>query len=101
MAAITTMVMAVALVMAVAMAMADGNDRDWGCFNSQKQCLITLATSSASALTCRTADLQVMGEEAGWLWFCGWMCFEIRVNYEAGTGPGAGWASGWGLKRQG
>lgn len=63
MAAITTM------VMAVAMAMADGNDRDWGCSNSQKQCLITLATSSASALTCRPADLQVMGEEAGWLWF--------------------------------
>ena len=68
MAAITTMVMAVALVMAVAQAMANGNDRDWGCFNSQKQCLITLATITASALTCRPAGLQVMGEETGWLW---------------------------------
>lgn len=55
MAAITTMVIAVAL------AMADGNDRDWGCFNSQKQCLISLATITASALTCRPAGLQVMG----------------------------------------
>ena len=55
MAAITTM------VMAVAMAMADGNDQAWGCFNSQKQCLITLAKITASALTCRPAGLQVMG----------------------------------------
>ena len=62
MAAITTM------VMAVAMAMAYGNDRDWGCSNSQKQCLITMATITASALTCRPAGLQVMGEEAGWFW---------------------------------
>ena len=95
MAAITTMVMAVAL------AMADCNDRDWGCSTSQKKCLISLAKITASALTCRPADLQVMGEEAGWLWFCGWMCFEIRVNDEAGTGPGACGASRWGLKRQG
>ena len=66
---ITTMVMAEVLVIAVAMAMAYGNDRDWGCSNSQKQCLITLAKITASALTCRPAGLQVMGEEAGWLWF--------------------------------
>lgn len=51
MAAITTM------VMAVAMAMADGNERDWGCSNSQKQCLTTMATITASALTCRPAGL--------------------------------------------
>ncbi len=56
MAAITTMVMAVAL------AMADGNDRDWGCPTSQKKCLISLATITASALTCRPAGLQVIGE---------------------------------------
>ena len=47
------------MVMAVALAMADGNDRDWGCSNSQKQCLITLAKITASALTCRPAGLQI------------------------------------------